>query len=70
VVLERGEAHFQVAKNPARPFVVVARGVEIRAVGTAFSVGLESTRVEVLVTEGQVAVETASGICRDRVAHP
>ncbi len=60
VVLERGEAHFQVAKNPARPFVVVARGVEIRAVGTAFSVGLESTRVEVLVTEGQVAVETAS----------
>lgn len=65
VVLDRGEAHFQVAKNPARPFVVVARGVEIRAVGTAFSVGLESSRVEVLVTEGQVAVETSAAPALD-----
>ena len=60
VVLERGEAHFQVAKNPDRPFVVVARGVEVLAVGTAFSVQLETARVEVLVTEGRVAVGTVT----------
>ena len=33
--LVRGEAHFQVAKNPLRPFVVEAGGVAVRAVGTA-----------------------------------
>ena len=70
VVLDRGEAHFQVAKNPSRPFVVVARGVEVRAVGTAFSVGLEPTRVEVLVTEGQVAVEAAPSVAAAIVSAP
>jgi transmembrane sensor len=57
VILRQGEAHFQVAKNPARPFVVVAGGLEVRAVGTAFCVQLGSGAVEVLVTEGHVAVE-------------
>lgn len=57
VRLQRGEAHFQVAKNVARPFIVVAGALEVRAVGTAFSVELGSTAVEVLVTEGEVAVE-------------
>ena len=57
VRLEAGVAHFQVAKNPDRPFVVVADGVEVRAVGTAFSVERSSTGIEVLVTEGRVAVE-------------
>lgn len=51
-----GEAHFTVAKNPFRPFVVAAGGVETRAVGTAFNVRLASTSVEVLVTEGSVQV--------------
>lgn len=57
VVLERGEAHFQVKKNPLRPFIVVAAGVEVRAVGTAFAVQLGAQSVEVLVTEGRVAVD-------------
>lgn len=57
VTLVRGEAHFQVAKNPQRPFVVLAGGVEVCAVGTAFSVQRGETAVEVLVTEGRVAVE-------------
>lgn len=57
VVLTRGEAHFQVAKNPARPFVVRAGEVEVYAVGTAFSVQLGRAAVEVLVTEGRVAVD-------------
>jgi transmembrane sensor len=57
VALRSGEAHFEVAKNPERPFVVTAGGVEVRAVGTAFAVQLGKTIVEVLVTEGRVAVE-------------
>ena len=56
VVLRRGEVLFTVAKNPARPFIVRARGVDVRAVGTAFSVRLDAASVEVLVTEGKVEV--------------
>lgn len=56
VRLIRGEALFTVAKNPTRPFVVTARGVAVRAVGTEFAVREEAHVVEVLVTEGQVAV--------------
>jgi transmembrane sensor len=56
VRLERGEAHFTVTKNPARPFVVSAHGMEVVAVGTAFNVRLDSAVVEVLVTEGRVRV--------------
>ena len=56
VVLLAGEVHFQVTKDAARPFVVVASGVEVRAVGTAFSVDLGKRAVDVLVTEGRVAV--------------
>jgi len=59
VLLTRGEAHFQVAKM-AKPFVVASGGVEVRAVGTAFSVQLGSARLEVVVTEGRVAVEQAA----------
>jgi transmembrane sensor len=57
VTLVRGEAHFSVAKHPARPFVVTARGVAVRAVGTAFAVDLTREAVEVIVTEGKVALE-------------
>jgi transmembrane sensor len=56
VRLVRGEAHFTVAKNPARPFWVEAGGVAVRAVGTAFNVKLGGENVEVLVTEGKVRV--------------
>ena len=56
VELRRGEVYFKVAKNPARPFVVVVGAVEFRAVGTAFSVNRENLAIELLVTEGTVAV--------------
>jgi transmembrane sensor len=56
VRLVRGEAHFTVAKNPDRPFIVSAGQVAVRAVGTAFNVRLRSAAVEVLVTEGKVQV--------------
>ncbi len=53
-----GEAHFQVAKNPT-PFVVVAGGIALRAVGTAFNVRLDADTVDVLVTEGKVSMTKA-----------
>jgi transmembrane sensor len=58
IVLEQGEAHFAVAKDPSRPFVVEADGIAIHAVGTAFSVQLGERAVEVVVTEGRVEVAT------------
>lgn len=51
-----GEAHFKVAKDAGRPFVVDAAGVRVRAVGTAFNVRLGADAVDVLVTEGTVQV--------------
>jgi transmembrane sensor len=68
VTLERGEAHFSVTKNPARPFIVRAGTVDIRAVGTAFDVDLRSAAVEVLVTEGVVKLNAAPESSRGAVA--
>lgn len=56
VRLVTGEALFSVGKDAARPFVVWAGGVEVRAVGTAFVVRCETKEVGVLVTAGRVAV--------------
>jgi transmembrane sensor len=58
VRLIRGEAHFDVAKDPSRPFRVAVGDVSIRAIGTAFNIRLRGADVEVLVTEGRVGVES------------
>ncbi len=53
VRMEKGEAHFVVAKDHSRPFRVYVGNQMIEAVGTAFRVFVgEAT--EVTVTEGQV----------------
>ena len=57
ILLERGEAYFEVAKDKRRPFEVQAGGRIIKAVGTAFNVTRHSERVVVAVTEGVVVVE-------------
>lgn len=59
VELLRGQTHFQVAKNPSRPFLVVAGDVAVRAVGTGFAVELGREAVDVIVTEGEIAVTRA-----------
>lgn len=56
VRLTRGEAHFSVVRQASRPFVVVAGALRARAVGTAFNVNFRPSGVEVLVTEGRVAL--------------
>jgi transmembrane sensor len=60
VRLERGEAMFRVAKNPARPFIVITGDVHFRAVGTAFNVRREAEAVELIVTEGKVREQSAA----------
>lgn len=61
VNLERGEAFFEVAKDPKRPFVVNAGSRRVVAVGTQFSVRREGDEVRVLVTKGTVRLESAEG---------
>jgi transmembrane sensor len=70
VELLKGAAFFHVARNPERPFIVSSGGVDFRAVGTAFSVGLDQNEVEVIVTEGQVAIEEPASVGRIREAVP
>ncbi len=54
--LVSGEAWFDVAKNPKRPFVVAAGDHAVTATGTSFDVRLDADRLRVAVTEGRVLV--------------
>ena len=56
VVLEGGEAFFNVAKDKERPFLVQAGEVTVRAVGTEFNVRRVMDKTIVAVTEGVVEV--------------
>jgi transmembrane sensor len=60
VTLIRGEAFFNVAKDPARPFIVSARSREVQAVGTAFDVRLQARELRIALVEGQVRVLTSA----------
>ncbi|MEE4362101.1 MAG: FecR domain-containing protein [Pseudomonadales bacterium] len=57
VRLLQGEAFFEVAHDPDRPFTVSSRAGSVRAVGTAFATRLKDREVlEVTVAEGRVEV--------------
>lgn len=56
VELVRGEAFFDVAKDPARPFIVVTDLATAKAVGTRFSVYRAHSGTIVTVAEGRVLV--------------
>ena len=58
IVLDHGEVLFTVAHEVRRPFDVSVADTVVRAVGTAFSIRLrDQKQVEVLVTEGRVAID-------------
>lgn len=59
VMLEAGEAYFQVVHNAQRPFEVVAGDVTVRDIGTAFDVRRGAGEVAVAVTHGKVHVSDA-----------
>jgi transmembrane sensor len=56
LVLEGGEAFFEVARDSRRPFIVQVGAVTVRAIGTAFNVRRADARVVVAVSEGAVDV--------------
>lgn len=57
VELAEGQAFFEVAHDPSRPFVVVAGDAEIRVTGTKFDVKMTGDGVTVSVLEGRVEVK-------------
>lgn len=70
--LRRGRIACDVTHREGRSFVVAADGVEVRVVGTRFSVstehGRDGNRVEVRVERGVVEVRPAGGEHAERVA--
>lgn len=67
VDLQRGEAFFDAARDPRRPFVVEAGERRVVAVGTRFSVRRDGPDLRVVVTEGTVRLESQA---RDGAARP
>ena len=62
VQLESGEALFDVAQDPRRPFIVTAGDREIKALGTSFVIRRDPTQLVVTLVEGKVSVTSvASG---------
>jgi transmembrane sensor len=61
IYLRKGEAHFQVAHDRSRPFLVHAGDAVVRAVGTQFEVRVMGDQhVDVVVNEGRVEVTAAA----------
>ena len=53
-----GEAYFEVAKDPERPFIIDAGTIQIEVLGTSFNVKAYEAQqqIEVIVSSGKVAV--------------
>ncbi|WP_341225938.1 FecR domain-containing protein [uncultured Arcticibacterium sp.] len=49
-----GEAFFDIAKNPDKPFIIEANGTEIKVLGTSFNVTARDENVKVSVNSGRV----------------
>ncbi len=66
--LLRGEAFFEVAHDPSRPFDVYAGEGRVQALGTAFSVKLDGDTVDIIVTEGKVRFDRVKDIAEKTLA--
>jgi transmembrane sensor len=58
--LVHGDAYFEVAKDPTRPFVVSVDRARVVAVGTKFYVERDDNCLLVLVTEGKIRLERSA----------
>jgi transmembrane sensor len=56
IILDRGEALFEVSQRPKWPFMVVAGDQQVRALGTEFLVRRDEGQLAVTLIEGKVAV--------------
>lgn len=59
LTLTRGEAYFDVAKDPQRPFIVHLGDTSVTAVGTAFNIYRRENNSQVHLTEGVISVAAA-----------
>jgi transmembrane sensor len=57
-----GVVRYEVTPNPGRRFVVDAGGVEVRVIGTVFTIALGETDVRVAVERGKVEVAGAESV--------
>ncbi|MCB0806430.1 MAG: FecR domain-containing protein [Bacteroidales bacterium] len=59
----QGDAYFDVAKNPEKPFIIETDGLDIKVLGTSFYVdaGATSDIVEVIVQSGTVELHSYGG---------
>jgi transmembrane sensor len=60
VILASGEADFEVAREPKRPFRVFAGSAEVIDIGTQFDVRVDHDSTVIAVVEGRVAVGPSS----------
>jgi transmembrane sensor len=54
-----GEAYFDIAHNPGKPFVIKVNDLKVTVLGTAFNIKQAGDSVAVTVTRGRVKVERA-----------
>ncbi len=66
--LLRGEARFQVASDPRRPFVVATTDAMIRALGTIFNVAMDHEGTQVAVIEGRVELRERAADAAEHIA--
>lgn len=57
VWLDNGEAYFDIAHDPSRPFVIFAGERRVTVVGTKFTLRRDGDRLEVNVVEGRVQLQ-------------
>jgi len=59
-ILLEGEAYFDVAHDPGKPFIITTQDVKIKVLGTAFNVlgNKEREEIETMVTRGNVLMYT------------
>lgn len=60
VILDKGEAFFQVTHDARRPFVVLAAGHRVTDLGTKFAVKSNNDRVEVSLIEGRAQFDSTA----------
>lgn len=66
----KGAAEFKVTGDRLKPFTVYANGIATTALGTRFKVDVEKKQVYVLLYEGRVMIQPASGGARKAYLNP
>lgn len=64
----KGEALFEIAKDPAHPFEISCAGLKTRVLGTSFNIRHASNKIEVNVLTGRVFL--SSGKSAPLILHP